>query len=79
MFAKYLASAALAATVAGPVWAQTETEYYVVQDATSQTCTVVEKKPEPTATNVMQVGPAAFKSRAEAEAGMKSIKACTNN
>jgi hypothetical protein len=76
---RYLVGVALAALIPGLASAQTETEYYVVQDATSQTCTVVDKRPEPTATNVVQVGPVAFKSRGEAEAGMKTIKVCTNN
>jgi hypothetical protein len=79
MLAKYLVGTALAITVAASVWAQTAAEYYVVQDATSQTCTIVEKRPEPSATNVVQVAPGSFKSRSEAEEGMKSIKVCANN
>ena len=73
MPAKYLVGAAVAAIVALPVAAQT-TEYYVVHDATTQRCTIVEQKP-PT-TSVVQVGPLAFKSRTEAETGMKTIKVC---
>jgi hypothetical protein len=73
MPAKYFVGAAVAAIVALPVAAQT-TEYYVVQDATTKRCTIVEQKP--TTTSVVQVGPLAFKSRTEAEAGMKTIKVC---
>jgi hypothetical protein len=68
---------ALATAVAVPAFAQsttTTTEYYVVQDATTKRCTIVDKKP--TTTSVVQVGPVAFKSRAEAESGMKTIKVC---
>jgi hypothetical protein len=73
MPAKYLVGAAVAAIVALPVAAQT-TEYYVVQDATTKKCTIVEQRP--TTTSVVQVGPLAFKSRTEAETGMKTIKVC---
>jgi hypothetical protein len=66
---------ALAAAIAAPAYAQsTATEYYVVQDASTKKCTIVDKKP--TTTSVVQVGPVAFKSRTEAETGMKTIKVC---
>jgi hypothetical protein len=66
---------ALAAAFALPVLAQsTVTEYYVVQDASTKKCSIVDKKP--TTTTMVQVGPVAFKSRAEAETGMKTVKVC---
>jgi hypothetical protein len=77
MFTRYLVSGALAAGLALPASAQTATEYYVVQDTTTKKCTIVEQKPASTTTNVVQVGPVAFKSRTEAEAGMKTVKVCT--
>jgi hypothetical protein len=52
-------------------------EFYVVQDAATKKCTIVDKKP--TTTTMVQVGPAAFKTRTEAESGMKSIQVCTTN
>ena len=68
-------AAALATAIAVPAFAQsTVTEYYVVQDASTKKCTIVDKKP--TTTTMVQVGPVAFKSRAEAETGMKTIKVC---
>jgi hypothetical protein len=70
-------AAALATAVALPAFAQsttTTTEYYVVQDSSTKRCTIVDKKP--TTTTMVQVGPVAFKSRAEAESGMKTIKVC---
>ena len=69
-------AAALATVVAVPTFAQTTTvsEYYVVQDASTKKCTIVDKKP--TTTTMVQVGPMAFKSRTEAETGMKTIKVC---
>jgi len=66
---------ALAAAIAAPAYAQsTVTEYYVVQDTSTKKCTIVDKKP--TTTTTVQVGPVAFKSRQEAEAGMKTVKVC---
>ena len=69
-------AAALATAIAFPAYAQstTTTEYYVVQDTTTKKCTIVDKKP--TTTTMVQVGPVAFKSRNEAESGMKTIKVC---
>ena len=52
-------------------------EYYVVQDTATKKCTIVDQKP--TTTTMVQVGPMAFKSRTEAESGMKSIQVCTTN
>jgi hypothetical protein len=73
---RFVIAAALATFVAGPALAQgtVSTEYYVVQDASTKKCTIVDKKP--TTTTMVQVGPMAFKSRTEAETGMKTIKVC---
>ena len=69
-------AAALATAIAVPAYAQTmATEYYVVQDTKTKRCTIVDKKPT-TTTTVTQVGPVAFKTRSEAESGMKTIKVC---
>jgi len=73
---KYLIAAGLAFTFATSAFAQT-TEYYVVQDSATKKCTIVDKKP--TTTTMVQVGPMAFKSRTEAEAGMKTITVCSSN
>ena len=68
-------AAALATAIAVPAFAQsTATEFYVVQDSSTKKCTIVDKKP--TTTTVTQVGPVAFKTRQEAETGMKTIKVC---
>ena len=74
-------AAALTVLFAVPALAQQSTttttttnEYYVVQDATTKKCTIVDTKP--TTTSVVQVGPMTFKSRTEAESGMKTIKVC---
>jgi uncharacterized membrane protein len=72
---RFALAAALATAIAFPAVAQTmTTEYYVVQDASTKRCTIVDKKP--TTTTIVQVGPVAFKTRTEAESGMKTIKVC---
>ena len=53
-------------------------EFYVVQDTTTKKCTIVDKKPTTTTTVVVGDG-TVFKTRTEAETGMKSIKVCTSN
>ena len=71
---RFSIAAALATAIALPASAQSVTQHYVVQDAKTKRCTVVNKKP--TTTAVVQVGPVAFKTRQEAETGMKTIKVC---
>ena len=71
------AMAALATAIAFPAVAQTATEYYVVQDTTTKRCTIVDKKP--TTTTTVVVGDGVFKTKTEAETGMKSIKVCSSN
>jgi hypothetical protein len=53
-------------------------EFYVVQDVKTKKCTIVDKKPT-TTTEMTVVGTTVFKTRTEAEAGMKQIKVCTSN
>jgi hypothetical protein len=74
MKAKILIAAALAVSFAAPAFAQ---EFYVVRDATTKKCTIVDKKPTVTTTTV--VGSTTYKTRTEAETGMKTVKVCTEN
>lgn len=67
----------LAVAFSASAFAQT-TEYYVVQDVKTKKCTIVDKKPA-TTTEVTVVGTSVFKTRTEAESGMKSIKVCSSN
>jgi hypothetical protein len=50
-------------------------EFYVVRDATTKKCAIVDTKP--TTTAVVDNG--TFKTKTEAEAGMKTMKVCTTN
>lgn len=70
--------AALALSYSASALAQTAvvSEYYVVRDPTTKKCTIVDKKPT-TTTTIVDNG--IFKTRAEAETGMKTIKVCTEN
>jgi hypothetical protein len=52
-------------------------EFYVVQDVKTKRCTIVDKKPTTTETTV--VGNGVYKTRTEAETGMKTVKVCTTN
>lgn len=72
---KLVAAAALVASLAVPAFAAGE--FYVVQDVKTKKCTVVDKKP--TESSMTDVGPAGavYKTKAEAEAGMKTVKACS--
>ena len=74
---KFLISAAAAAIMTGAAYAQTATEFYVVQDTSTKKCTIVDKKPTAKTTVVVGDGKV-FKTRTEAETGMKTMKVCTN-
>ena len=50
-------------------------EFYVVRDATTKKCTVVDTKPTTTTTTVVDNG--TFKTKTEAETSMKTMKVCT--
>jgi hypothetical protein len=52
-------------------------EFYVVQDVKTKKCTIVDKRPTTTETTI--VGNGVYKTRVEAETGMKSVKVCTTN
>jgi len=52
-------------------------EFYVVRDATTKKCTIVDTKPTTMTTTVVDNG--TFKTKTEAETGMKTMKVCTSN
>ena len=73
-----LALSALIAFAATSAFAQTtvSSEFYVVRDEATKKCTIVDKKPT-TTTTIVDNG--VFKTRTEAETGMKTMKVCTTN
>jgi hypothetical protein len=75
---KALMAGIIAVAFATPALSQSA-EFYVVQDVKTKKCTIVDKKPTST-TEVTQVGgTTVYKTRTEAETGMKSVKVCTSN
>jgi len=75
---KSLVLGALLAVAVTSAFAQTatSTEFYVVRDEATKKCTIVDKKPT-TTTTIVDNG--TFKTRTEAETGMKTMKVCTTN
>lgn len=73
----FLLSATVAVFAVTSAFAQTTTEYYVVRDASTKKCTVVDTKPTSTTTTIVDNG--TFKTKTEAETGMKTTKVCTDN
>ena len=61
--------------VAAPAFAQS---FYVVQDVKTKKCTITETKPASTDVTVVS-GDTVYKTKSEAESGMKSVKVCTTN
>ena len=54
-------------------------EFYIVQDVKTKKCTIVDKKPTDTSMTVVSPSGTIYKSRTEAESGMKTVKVCTSN
>ena len=73
---KILLAATLVVAFAAPAFAADE--FYVVRDASTKKCTIVDKKPTTTTTTVVSDGKV-YKTRTEAESGMKTVKVCTEN
>jgi hypothetical protein len=67
---------ALAAFVLG-TQAASAAEFYIVRDATTKKCTVVDAKP--TTTTTMVVGDGVYKTRVEADSAIKTTKVCTEH
>ena len=74
---KLVAAAALVASFAAPAFAADE--FYVVQDAKTKKCTVVDKKPTESSMTIVSQSGTVYKTRAEAETGMKTVKVCSSH
>ena len=72
---KTIIAAAVMTAVAAPAFAQS---FYVVQDVKTKKCTITETKPASADVTVVS-GDTIYKTKAEAEAGMKTVKVCTSN
>ena len=71
---KLIVCGALAAFALG-TQAASAAEFYVARDATTKKCTVVDTKPTSTTTTIVDNG--TYKTKTEAESGMKTTKVCT--
>lgn len=71
-------AAGLALSLSAAAYAQTTTEFYVVQDVKTKKCTIVDKRPT-TTTEFKVLGTTVFKTRAEAESGIRTEKVCVTN
>jgi hypothetical protein len=72
---KLVAAAALVASFAVPTFAANQ--FYVVQDVKTKKCTVVDKRPTESSMTVVSPADAVYKTRTEAETGMKTVKVCS--
>ncbi|EKS41482.1 hypothetical protein [Afipia broomeae] len=70
---KLIVCSALAAFALGTQGASAA-EFYIVRDATTKKCTVVDTKPTTTTT---VVGNGVYKTKTEADSAVKTIKVCT--
>ena len=69
---------ALAAFVLSTQAALADHEFYIVQDAHTKKCTVVDTKPTTTTTTVVGDG-TVYKTRTEADSAIKTTKICTEH
>ena len=74
---KIVTAALMLAATSLPAFAADE--FYVVQDVKTKKCTIVDKKPTTTTETTVVGDGTVYKTRTEAETGMKSVKVCTSN
>ena len=68
-----------AAALAFAVPAVAQSSFYIVQDAATKKCTIVSERPTTTTMTVVNPAGVTYTTRAEAEAGMKTVQVCTSN
>ena len=73
---KFVMIGTLALAASAAAQSAVAAEFYVVRDATTKKCTIVDTKPTTTTTTVVDNG--TFKTRTEAESGMTTMKVCTS-
>ena len=74
---KLVAAAALVASFAAPAFAADE--FYVAQDVKTKKCAVIDKKPTELSMTVVSPSGTVYKTRAEVETGMKTVKVCSSH
>ncbi|MGY4475828.1 hypothetical protein [Bradyrhizobium sp. USDA 3364] len=76
MNVKAIVAASMLAAFVAPAFAADE--FYVVQDVKTQKCMIVDKKPVDTTTTIVSPSGTIYKTRSEAETGMKTVKVCSS-
>lgn len=78
-------AALMSAALAAPAFAQSPTTgtkpattFYIVQDATTKRCTVMQQRPTATTMTIVGGDTMAYKTETEAQTALKTTKACTN-
>ncbi len=71
-----IAATLLTVAVATSALAQS---FYIVQDSTTKKCTIVSERPTATTTTIVSPAGVTYTTRAEAEAGLKTVKVCEAN
>ena len=74
---KIVMAAVVVFAAAGIAETAVAAEFYVVRDTATKKCTIVDSKPTSTTTTIVDNG--TFKTKTEAETGMKTMKVCTTN
>ena len=74
---RFVTSTAIAAALILPgAAAFAQDSYYIVQDVKTKKCTIVDKKPTVATQTIVTPSGTVYKTRAEAETGMKTVKIC---
>jgi hypothetical protein len=79
---RFVTSTAVVAALTLPALgalAQGATSYYIVQDAKTKKCTIVDKKPVATEATIVSAEGVVYKTHTEAETAMKTVKVCTTS
>jgi hypothetical protein len=79
MLKRLATSTAVIAALALPVgaYAQGATAFYIIQDAKTKKCSVVDKKPVATEATIVGPDGVVYKTKTEAETAMKTVKVCS--
>ena len=72
-----IAAAAMIAALVAPAFAAGE--YYVVQDVRTKKCSVIDKKPTDSSKPFVNAAGIVYRTRSEAESGMKSARVCKSD
>jgi hypothetical protein len=71
---KAIMAATMIAAFIAPTFATGE--YYVVQDVRTKKCSVIDEKPTDSSKPFVNAAGIVYRTRSEAESGMKSVKVC---